>query len=274
MSVLNLFRRSATPPPQDLAEVLNSLGDAVLVFDNLLEISYVNACWKELTGYTTQEATGSSFNDYIHPEDINNWIATTKKVRRSRESHLLWFRIIRKDSEVRWCEIRLQPLNSNSPFPLSATLCDITPQVRNDEIRKASHRSLSGLVNRMPGMLYRGRNDTSWTMEYVSEGCLDLTGYSREQLLNQTQLSIGGLIHPNDANRVWETVQQALQEHTCFELYYQLLHADGQYRQVYEKGQGIYSSTGAVLGIEGILLNMNSGIKPDHCVPDLPSRTE
>ncbi len=257
MTVLNLFRRTPRPELPDLIEVLDSLGDAVLVFNSHLEISYVNACWKTLTGYTSREATDRCFSDYIHPEDMKNWIEITRKVSRSRESHLLWFRLIRKDSEVRWCEIRLQPLNKERGFPLSATLCDITPQVRNDEISKASHRSLSGLVNRMPGMLYRGRNDTRWTMEYVSEGCLEITGYNRDQLLNQTQLSIGGLIHPDDADRVWETVQNALQQHRCFELYYQILHADGQYRQVYEKGQGIYSSTGAVLGVEGIILNIS-----------------
>ena len=257
MTVLDLFRRAPKTEQPDLAVVLNSLGDAVLVFNSHLEINYVNACWKTLTGFTSREATATCFSEYIHPEDLKNWIKITKKISLSRESHRLWFRLIRKDSEVRWCEIRLQPLNRDQAFPLSATLCDITPQVRNDEISKASHRSLSGLVNRMPGMLYRGRNDTSWTMEYVSEGCLDLTGYSPDQLLNQTQLSIGAMIHPNDADRVWETVQQALQQHHSFELNYQILHADGQYRQVYEKGQGIYSSTGAVLGIEGIILNLN-----------------
>ena len=257
MTVLNLFRRPAKTEQPDLSELLDSLGDAVLVFNSLLEIKYVNACWKTLTGYSSKEAIHSSFSDYIHPEDLKNWIEVTQQISHTQDSQCIWFRLIRKDSEVRWCEIRLQPLKSDRPFPLTATLCDITPQVRNDEISKASHRSLSGLVNRIPGMLYRGRNDTRWTMEYISEGCLDLTGYSRDQLLNQTQLSIGGLIHPNDAVRVWETVQQALQQHRCFELYYQILHADGQYRQVYEKGQGIYSSTGAVLGIEGIILNIS-----------------
>ncbi|SEQ09496.1 PAS domain S-box-containing protein [Amphritea atlantica] len=257
MTVLRLFRRTPSADLPALSEVLNSLGDAVLVFNSDLQISYVNACWKNLTGYTSKEATNTCFSDYIHPEELQNWIDITRKVSREGDSQFLWFRLIRKDSEVRWCEIRLQPLRSGDPFPLTATLCDITPQVREDEISKASHRSLSGLVNRIPGMLYRGRNDTRWTMEYVSEGCQELTGYNRDQLLNQTQLSIGGLIHPNDAGRVWETVQQALQQHRCFELYYQILHADGQYRQVYEKGQGIYSSTGAVLGVEGIILNIS-----------------
>ncbi|MDO6564978.1 PAS domain-containing protein [Amphritea sp. 1_MG-2023] len=257
MTVLNLFRRPKRALPA-LTEVLDSLADAVLVFNGQLDIHYVNAYWKTLTGYSQKESIDSCFSDYIHPEDHRNWMTFSQRASQERLSQCLWFRLIRKDGEVRWCEIRLQSLHTDQPSPLTATLCDITPQVRSDEIKKANHRSLSGLVNRLPGMLYRGRNDTRWTMEYVSEGCLGLTGFSREQLLNQTQLSIGALIHPNDAGRVWETVQHALQQQQCFELYYSLLHADGHYRQVYEKGQGIYSSTGAVLGIEGIILNLNT----------------
>ena len=155
MTVLNLFRRPAKTEQPDLSELLDSLGDAVLVFNSLLEIKYVNACWKTLTGYSSKEAIHSSFSDYIHPEDLKNWIEITQQISHTLDSQCIWFRLIRKDSEVRWCEIRLQPLKSDRPFPLTATLCDITPQVRNDEISKASHRSLSGLVNRIPGMLYR-----------------------------------------------------------------------------------------------------------------------
>ncbi len=260
MSVLGFINRKPNRISEDasLNKVLDSLSDVVMVIDHDLCISYVNTCWEILTSVKKNRAQGSLFSGYLHPEDHIAWHEAARNVSESGEAVQLWLRLLTKDNGICWCEVRLQPLSSDHAFPLTATLCDITSQVQHDKIMAANNRNLSGLLNRMPAMLYRGRNDTRWTMEYISDGCTELTGYTRDQLLNQPQLSIGALIHPEDAGRVWETVQESLQQHQCFELNYRLMHADGDYRHVTEKGTGIYSITGAVLSIEGVILNLES----------------
>jgi PAS domain S-box-containing protein len=259
MSVLKFIKRKDSKPHNDipLDIILNSLTDAVLVIDHKLCIQYVNTCWEKITGVTKQHAQNLPFSEYLHPEDHVAWYEKVKKVSRYGEPAQFFLRLLKKNNDICWCEIRLQPLKPGKKFPLTATLCDVTTHIRNNDIMAANHRNLSGLLNRMPCMLYRGRNDTRWTMDYVSDGCKQLTGYTSEQLINQPKLSIGALIHPEDMTRVWETVQEALQQHTCFELTYRLMDADGNYQQVIEKGTGIYSSNGEVLSIEGFILTLN-----------------
>lgn len=125
------------------------------------------------------------------------------------------------------------------------------PGVRNLPL---SSQDLGNLLDDLPLMIYRCRNDPHWSMAYVSAGCLELTGYSATQLLGSRRLSYNSLIHPADRNRVWLAVQRGLQEGRPFSVDYRLLCADGSERLVQERGCGIYSDSGEVLELEGVVM--------------------
>lgn len=237
----------------NLWSVLNSLGDVVLVLDQQLRITLINQSWNTITQVPVADTLNQPLTDFIHPEDLPSWQNTLKTLQ-DQGSALIWFRLLCADGDIRWCEMRLQPVDKHNAYPLSATLCDITPQVRNEQVKEAGYRSLQSLVNRLPAMLYRSRNNESWSMEYVNNGCEALTGYSPEALLNQSQVCLGTMIHPKDRDYVWEHVQIALQMHTGFDLHYRLIQASGREIRVRDKGQGLYSDSDMVLGVEGIIL--------------------
>ena len=64
-----------------------------------------------------------------------------------------------------------------------------------DELRE-SQRQLSTLMSNLPGMAYRCTNDDDWTMEFVSEGCVALTGYEPADLVGSQATSYAELIVP------------------------------------------------------------------------------
>jgi PAS domain-containing protein len=121
---------------------------------------------------------------------------------------------------------------------------------------QASHRSLSNLLDGLPMMVYRCRNNRHWSMEYVSAGCLELTGYPAERLVNSRSLTFDSLIHVEDRDRVWAEVQAGLVERGPFAFKYRLLCADSRHKPVLERGSGIYSENGGVLGLEGVVLEL------------------
>ena len=254
MALLNLFRTESSPQlDYSMEQLLDSLEDVVLTVTQGDCLQYVNRCWETLTGVSKKDSSGRPLTAFLHPEDIHNWRMAVQEVTATRQSQMIWIRISGPDDDVRWCEMRLQSMNPGTLYPISATLCDITPQVREDEIRNASHRSLNGLVQNVPAMLFRSRNNLSWTMEYVSDGCLEVTGYHPEQLINESQLSYGSMIDAQDAGYVWSEVQDALRHKRPYELIYQICDADGKRRTVREKGRGIYSASGQVLGVQGVV---------------------
>ena len=77
-------------------------------------------------------------------------------------------------------------------------------------------RMLVTLLSNLPGMAYRCHNDPDWTMEFVSEGCRELTGYSPDDLIASRRIAYGKIIHPADRKPVWQQVQDALSRREPF----------------------------------------------------------
>jgi len=70
--------------------------------------------------------------------------------------------------------------------------------------RKERERQLSTLMDNIPGMVYRCRNEPGWPMEFVSEGCQELTGYDPEAL-ESDDLSYGAdIVFEEDREALWE----------------------------------------------------------------------
>ena len=115
---------------------------------------------------------------------------------------------------------------------------------RKIEDLEATRRSFNALIGNLRGMVYRCRNEPGWTMEYVSDACLDITGYPPQALIDNKEVSYGQLIHEEDRDRVNEQVQAALRENRPFEVEYRLKHRDGSIVWVWE--QGVCTSSGSV----------------------------
>ncbi|MGD2066977.1 MAG: PAS domain S-box protein, partial [Candidatus Bathyarchaeota archaeon] len=114
-------------------------------------------------------------------------------------------------------------------------------QKKTKKALKENQRSMSTLLSNLPGMAYRCRNDRYWTMEYLSDGCLDLTGYPALDLIDNHKLSYDKLIYQGDREQVWQSVQDALKKKESFRLLYRIVTAKGKLKWVWEKGRGIFS---------------------------------
>lgn len=130
---------------------------------------------------------------------------------------------------------------------------------------------LSTLLSNLDGMVFRCRNDRHWTMEFVSEGCLALTGYPAQDLLGNRTVSYADLIHPDDQQHVREVVEHALEQRQRYELEYRILHADGTLRWVWERGAGHFAH-GGLRAIEGIIQDISSRKQSETALSDAERR--
>ncbi len=116
-----------------------------------------------------------------------------------------------------------------------------------------TQREMETLLGNLPGMAYRCRYDDRWTMEFVSEGCLELTGYGAEDLLLNRLLSYEDITYPDDRPRVRQEIGRAVAARSRFTVEYRIVDRAGNPKWVSEKGLGFYSDSGEVVALEGFI---------------------
>jgi len=135
-----------------------------------------------------------------------------------------------------------------------------------------SYRTLTTLMANLPGLVYRCRNDKDWSMEFISEGCLRLTGYAPDDFVKRRTITYGEMIHPNDQEPVWNEVQAALKENRSYQLVYRITTADGKWKWVWEQGRGVFSSQGELLALEGFITDITERKRADEALLKSESR--
>src|SRR6202012_2257238 len=73
-------------------------------------------------------------------------------------------------------------------------------------------RMLNTLLANVDGMVYRRRLDAEWTMEFVSQGCLRVTGHQPADILHNERVAYDDLTLPDDRLWVREAIRFAVDE--------------------------------------------------------------
>lgn len=118
-----------------------------------------------------------------------------------------------------------------------------------------SQRKLNNLMDNLPGVAYRCSNDAQYTMELLSAGCKSLTGYDPVDLLDNQHLSFNQLIHPDDRNMVWETIQKAVEKKQGYGIEYRIQTKEGFEKWVWEQGNAVQSGNGKTM-LEGFITDI------------------
>lgn len=112
-------------------------------------------------------------------------------------------------------------------------------------------------LSHLPGMVFRCRLDHDRTMEFVSEGCRDITGFDPVDLVQNQTLSYRELIYSKDREMVREEIDRALRERRHYQISYRIQTRSGEEKWVWEQGDGSFAPAGEdVLAVEGVIVDI------------------
>lgn len=254
-------------------ELKEKLDEQGLTFNTIFEeapigimISYgenkkviFNSKFEEITGWGKTKLKKNEWFNMSHPEDRQQDLSLYKKFYAGEiNGYAMDKRYIKPDGSVVWVHMIISLLNSKNEneFNYICLIQDITKRKIIEAELYESERSKSVLLAHIPGMAYRCKYDKNWTMEYVSEGSYELTGYLPESFLGSKEVSFREIVAPKFRDLLWEKWSKTLSEHSYFNFEYEIVTSSGEKKWVLERGQGLYDSNNNIEAIEGIILDI------------------
>ncbi|MEP0891590.1 PAS domain S-box protein [Leptolyngbya sp. NM2-A1] len=137
---------------------------------------------------------------------------------------------------------------------IAAQLGPIMRLKQTYESQTASQTQLMSLIDSLPGIVFAASADPDWTMQYLSQGCYALTGYTPEELAGPDRtISYNAITDPDDLPQVLQSIGEAIAQDQPYVVEYRIRTKAGSERWVWEKGYGVYDSSGEVSGLKGFI---------------------
>ncbi|MCW8853851.1 MAG: ATP-binding protein [Gammaproteobacteria bacterium] len=121
-----------------------------------------------------------------------------------------------------------------------------------------TEQRFSSLINNIPGIVYQCAMDEHWTMDYISQGVENLTGFKSSDFIENKIRSFASIIHPDDIQMVEDIVVAAVENNQPYTIEYRVIDSHGHSHWVYEKGRAAYNKDGQADWLDGIIFDITS----------------
>ncbi|MBN1926491.1 MAG: PAS domain S-box protein [Prolixibacteraceae bacterium] len=258
------FYRKLFEAHEEFKTTLYSIGDGVITTNKKGKVIHMNPVAEMLTGWTEKKAIGKDVDVVFVVVNEESLKVVENPVERAiKESEVV---NLANHSLLLSADGRKIPIaDSGAPVfdetgkVTGAVLVfrDQTTERENQKKLLESQRTMSTLLSNLPGMAYRCKNDPQWTMEFVSSGCLNLTGYNDTEITGNNVISYNDIILPDDRKMVWAEVQRAVTLKQSYTIEYRIMTKRGKVKWVWEKGQAVLDEQGKIQSLEGFINDIN-----------------
>ena len=110
----------------------------------------------------------------------------------------------------------------------------------------------ASIFDNFEGAIFRCKVDAKMTMEYISVGVKELTGYPYSDFIMNKVRSFSSLTYGNDKEKVIRSIRDALSETSSFVVEYRIVTSQNQIKWIWGRGKAVYDGE-KIIALEGFL---------------------
>ena len=248
--------RALTKSESDYEQLFHEMSSAFalhkMIYDkNGNPIDYrfvkVNYQFEKMLNLKSEDIVGKTVLQIL-PETEKYWIIAYGKVAKTRKSIT-----IEKYSAAFDKYFEVHAYSPEKDY-FAASFYDITKRRKAEQELQENEQNLRTIIENLTGVVYRCKNDEDWTMLFLSDNVLELTGYTKEEILHNKTINFNKIIVAEDRDFVRQKVEQASEKEKHFSIEYRIKKKDGKVRWISE--QGVQIKKGNNLILEGYLTDI------------------
>jgi PAS domain S-box-containing protein len=246
--------------------LFDKAADLIAIVDPQGKVLDINYIFEEETGYERSDIIGVNIfeSEFLTTKSSVSVAFYISRLLLGKEVPVFEIEIIKKDKGIITYELRGVPIREKEELiGVQIILRNVTERKKTAAKLYQSEKQLSNLMSSLPGMAYRCNYNNDWTMEFVSQGCFELTGYVPDELMQNNKVAYFELIHPEDKENVFVTIREAVAKMKSYQIIYRIRTKNEGEKWVWEKGSPQFFSKGKTKKLEGFVSDISSRIKAE-----------
>ena len=267
MSFSSMDRKTSANKPNTeevdiLSIALEQSANVVVITNPDGDIEYVNRAFIQTTGYLPEEVMGKNPRILKSGHQPATFYEQLWKTISSGKQWQGEFQNINKLGKIYWENATITPVKNNDGKIIRyiAIKENITSRKLAEDALKQSEEKYRSLIANIPGIIYRCAYDKDWTMNYISNAIEDLTGYKSEDYINNSIRSFASIIHPDDRERVHDTVTIGIENFQQYSIEYRIITNRNSIKWVSETGRPVYNQAGEIIWLDGVLFDITDRV--------------
>ncbi|NJK86271.1 MAG: PAS domain S-box protein [Bacteroidales bacterium] len=217
----------------------------------------VNDSFVDISKYMRKELVGKNILELIPTKYHDNLVERLAK----DTSFAFESELVTKYGKILFVEIESRNIVYKGEELNVLAIRDISSRKKTENALKESEEKYRTLVTNIPGVIYRCSFDANFTMQYISNAIETITGYESYEFIDNKIRTFSSIIHPDDHERVFETIKMGVDNFKLYTVEYRLLTKNNKIRWVTERGSLFVDENSGQKWLDGFIFDISDRVK-------------